>query len=47
MKNLSLMGAMLFIIANGAGPMSLDSRNAARRAAASTAEPEHERDDDE
>jgi hypothetical protein len=41
------MGAMLFIIANGAGPMSLDSRNAARRAAASTAEPEHEPDDDE
>lgn len=26
MKNLSLMGAMLFIIANGAGPMSLDAR---------------------
>jgi len=25
MKNLSLMGAMLFIIGNGAGPMSVDS----------------------
>jgi putative oxidoreductase len=25
MKNLSIMGAMLFLIANGAGPMSLDS----------------------
>jgi putative oxidoreductase len=27
MKNLSMMGAMLFIIANGSGPMSLDSRS--------------------
>jgi putative oxidoreductase len=26
MKNLSMMGAMLFIMANGSGPMSLDSR---------------------
>jgi putative oxidoreductase len=25
MKNLSMMGAMLFIAANGSGPMSLDS----------------------
>ena len=25
MKNLSMMGAMIFIVANGAGPMSLDS----------------------
>jgi putative oxidoreductase len=25
MKNLSMMGAMLFIIANGSGPMSVDS----------------------
>lgn len=25
MKNLSMMGAMLFIVANGAGPMSVDS----------------------
>src|SRR5205814_6710126 len=25
MKNLSLMGAMLFVLANGSGPMSLDS----------------------
>lgn len=28
MKNLALMGAMLFIVANGAGPMSLDERSA-------------------
>ena len=26
MKNLALMGAMLFIIANGSGPLSLDNR---------------------
>ncbi len=26
MKNLSMMGAMLFIMANGSGPASLDSR---------------------
>jgi putative oxidoreductase len=26
MKNLSMMGAMLLVIANGSGPMSLDSR---------------------
>ena len=26
MKNLALMGAMLFVIANGSGPMSLDTR---------------------
>ena len=26
MKNLALMGAMLLIIANGSGPMSLDAR---------------------
>jgi putative oxidoreductase len=26
MKNLALMGAMLFIMANGSGPMSLDAR---------------------
>jgi len=45
MKNMSLMGAMLFIIGNGAGPMSLDSRNAARRAAAAAGQPEHEPDD--
>jgi putative oxidoreductase len=25
MKNLSMMGAMLFLIANGSGPMSVDS----------------------
>ena len=28
MKNLSMMGAMLLIIANGSGPMSLDNRTA-------------------
>lgn len=27
MKNMALMGAMLMIMANGAGPMSLDGRN--------------------
>lgn len=26
MKNLSMMGAMVFVMANGSGPMSLDSR---------------------
>lgn len=31
MKNLSLMGTMVFLMANGAGRMSLDSRLAARR----------------
>lgn len=30
MKNLSLMGTMVFLLANGAGPMSLDSRAAAK-----------------
>ena len=30
MKNLALMGAMLFIIANGAGPMSIDAKLAAK-----------------
>jgi putative oxidoreductase len=29
MKNLSMMGAMLFIMANGAGPGSIDSRKPA------------------
>lgn len=29
MKNMALIGAMLFVIANGAGPMSVDSRLAA------------------
>ena len=29
MKNLGLMGAMLLVIANGTGPMSLDDRRAA------------------
>ena len=27
MKNLALMGAMLFVVANGAGPWSLDQRD--------------------
>lgn len=31
MKNLSMIGAMLFIVANGAGPMSVDSLLAKRR----------------
>ena len=31
MKNLSIMGAMLFIIANGSGPLSVDSLIRARR----------------
>jgi putative oxidoreductase len=30
MKNMALMGAMLFIIANGPGPMSVDGRSAAK-----------------
>lgn len=34
MKNLSIMGAMLFIVANGSGPMSLDSWLAKRSAPA-------------
>src|SRR5579863_5766598 len=33
MKNLSMMGAMLFIVANGSGPMSLDSWLAKRKLA--------------
>ena len=33
MKNLSIMGAMLFIVANGSGPMSLDAWLAKRSAA--------------
>ena len=32
MKNVALMGAMLFMIANGAGPMSVDARLAASKA---------------
>jgi putative oxidoreductase len=34
MKNLSMMGAMLFLIANGSGPMSLDTWLAKRSALA-------------
>jgi len=33
MKNLSMMGAMLFVMANGSGPMSLDSWLARRQPA--------------
>jgi putative oxidoreductase len=33
MKNLSMMGAMLFVVANGAGPISLDSWLAKRKSA--------------
>jgi putative oxidoreductase len=33
MKNLSMAGAMVFIIANGSGPMSLDKWLAAKKAA--------------
>ena len=32
MKNLSLMGTLLFLMANGAGAMSLDARQSARPA---------------
>jgi putative oxidoreductase len=34
MKNVAMMGAMLFIVANGSGPMSVDSRMAKRSALA-------------
>jgi putative oxidoreductase len=34
MKNLSMMGAMLFIVANGSGPMSLDTWRTKRTAPA-------------
>jgi putative oxidoreductase len=33
MKNLSMMGAMLFVVANGAGPWSLDQRGQSLAAA--------------
>lgn len=36
MKNLSMMGAMLFIMANGSGPLSLDSKLASGAASPST-----------
>lgn len=32
MKNLSMMGTMLFLMANGSGPMSLDAKFAAAKA---------------
>jgi putative oxidoreductase len=38
MKNLSMMGAMLFIVANGAGPMSVDSW-LTKRSASATEQP--------
>lgn len=38
MKNLSLMGTMLFLIANGPGQMSLDARLAANTATPATTE---------
>lgn len=38
MKNLSMMGAMLFIIANGAGPFSLDNRRAGATRAVAVSE---------
>ncbi len=34
MKNLALMGTMVLVMANGAGPMSLDARSAKRKAEA-------------
>jgi putative oxidoreductase len=34
LKNLSIMGAMLFLVANGSGPMSMDAWLAKRSAAA-------------
>ena len=37
MKNLGLMGAMLLVIANGTGPMSLDGRRAEKGVEASVA----------
>jgi len=37
MKNLSMMGAMLFIVANGSGPMSLDTWLAKRKSATAQA----------
>jgi len=38
MKNLALMGGMLFILANGGGPWSLDARRRAARQGADAAE---------
>lgn len=45
MKNLSLMGTMVFLMANGPGPWSLDNRK--RRAADEDDEDEEEDDDDQ
>lgn len=45
MKNLSLMGTMVFLIANGPGPWSLDNRK--RRKAVDVDEDEEDEDDDE
>jgi len=33
MKNLAIMGGMLYVMVHGAGPLSLDSRRAAANAA--------------
>lgn len=44
MKNLSLMGTMVFLMANGPGPWSLDNR---KRRAAADEEDDEEVDDDE
>jgi putative oxidoreductase len=41
MKNLSMMGAMIFLIANGAGPASVDGWLATRAQASSEAHAEH------
>lgn len=38
MKNLSMMGTMLFIMANGSGPMSLDGQNPSHEKAPSSVE---------
>jgi len=38
LKNVALMGAMLFLLANGTGPWSLDNRGAAQAADADTSE---------
>jgi hypothetical protein len=45
MKNLALMGTMVFLIANGAGAWSLDNR--AHRAAGEAHDEGHDADDEE
>lgn len=44
MKNLSMAGAMLFIIANGSGAWSLDNRNSSANSAGPAGEPEPRRE---